>query len=257
MCSICYTERLINAPCIRSTCGHIFHLTCITTRIEKRWHRPRITFGYCNCPNCKMWLEFPDDSALQTKMKENKMLSDDIRTKAMERLKYEKREKDERLIKVGDAYYNKPEEYAFAIYSYYQCFKCKKPYFGGLKSCEMMMEEEKNQSEFKFEELVCAKCSGQGLALENCAKHGTEFVEFKCKFCCSVAQWFCWGSTHFCDTCHQKQVNGDYVSKKAKSDLPKCKGKTECPLKVDHKGNGDEFALGCSLCRNLMNSQDF
>ena len=23
-----------------------------------------------------------------------------------------------------------------AIYSYYQCWECKNPYFGGLKSCE-------------------------------------------------------------------------------------------------------------------------
>jgi len=175
----------------------------------------------------------------------------------MERLKYEKRDKDERLLKVGDQYYGKPEEYCMAIYSYYLCFKCKKPYFGGLKSCENLMEEEKNQSEFKFEELVCAGCSSVGIALENCPKHGVEFIEFKCKYCCSVAQWFCWGTTHFCDSCHQRQVNGDYVSKKAKSDLPKCKGKGICPLKVDHKENGDEFALGCSLCRNLMNSQDF
>ena len=34
-------------------------------------------------------------------------------------------------------------EYAIAIYSYYMCFKCKNPYFGGLKSCENMMDEEK------------------------------------------------------------------------------------------------------------------
>jgi len=52
-------------------------------------------------------------------------------------------------------------------------------------------------------------------------------------------------------------VNGDYVSKKSKNELPKCPGKAHCPLKVDHKTNGEEFALGCSLCRNLMNSQDF
>ena len=165
-------------------------------------------------------------------MKENFALREDIKRKSMERLKYEKRDKDERLSKVGDQYYGKPEDYARA------------------------MEEEKNQSDFKSEELICAPCSSQGILLENCPKHGVEFIEFKCKYCCSVAQWFCWGNTHFCDSCHQKQVNGDYVSKKPKSELPKCK-KGSCPLKVDHKENGDEFALGCSLCRNLMNSHNF
>ena len=28
-----------------------------------------------------------------------------------------------------------------AIYSYYMCFKCKTPYFGGLKDCERAIEE--------------------------------------------------------------------------------------------------------------------
>ena len=40
----------------------------------------------------------------------------------------------------------------------------------------------------------------------SCPKHGTEAIEWKCKFCCSVASWFCWGTTHFCDDCHRKQV---------------------------------------------------
>lgn len=28
-----------------------------------------------------------------------------------------------------------------AIYSYYMCFKCKEPYYGGLKDCERAIEE--------------------------------------------------------------------------------------------------------------------
>lgn len=60
---------------------------------------------------------------------------------SLDRLKHEGRDKDERLLKVGDPYYNKPMEYAIAIYSYYECYKCKNPYFGGLKSCEQMMAE--------------------------------------------------------------------------------------------------------------------
>lgn len=69
-------------------------------------------------------------------MKENYELYESIKKISMERLKYENRDKDERLSRVGDTYYQKPMEYSLAIYSYYMCFKCKKPYFGGLKSCE-------------------------------------------------------------------------------------------------------------------------
>jgi hypothetical protein len=53
------------------------------------------------------------------------------------------------------------------------------------------------------------------------------------------------GSTHFCEPCHKRQVDGDYVSKYTKDKLPKCPGKDKCPLQIDHKPNGDESALGC------------
>jgi E3 ubiquitin-protein ligase MYCBP2 len=25
---------------------------------------------------------------------------------------------------------------------------------------------------------------------------------YKCNFCCAVASWFCFGTTHFCEQCH-------------------------------------------------------
>lgn len=40
--------------------------------------------------------------------------------------------------------------------SYYECFKCKQPYFGGMKDCERQNEEVK---EYKPDELVCGKCA--------------------------------------------------------------------------------------------------
>jgi hypothetical protein len=40
------------------------------------------------------------------------------------------------------------------------------------------------------------------------------------------------------------------VSKYSKDKLPKCKGKKKCPLLVDHPPNGDEYVLGCAICRN-------
>jgi hypothetical protein len=123
------------------------------------------------------------------------------------------------------------------------------PYFGGLKSCEAANDSGK---EFKPDELVCGKCSAvaAGGGAKDCPNHGSDFIEFKCKFCCSVAQWFCWGNTHFCESCHTRQNNGDYVSRKKKNDLPKCPGADKCSLKSKHPANGEEYALGCSICRN-------
>ena len=40
-----------------------------------------------------------------------------------------------------------------------------------------------NDEKFDAEHLVCGGCVA-GDDAKNCAKHGKEFVEFKCKFCC-------------------------------------------------------------------------
>lgn len=69
------------------------------------------------------------------------------------------------------------------------------------------------------------------------------------QFCCSVATWFCWGNTHFCEECHKRQCAGDYLTRKPVSKLSKCKGKASCALGVDHPANGTEYSLGCTLCR--------
>ena len=130
----------------------------------------------------------------------------------MERAKFEDLHKDPRLKNKDDAYYNDLQGYAMKRLSYYQCFKCNEPYFGGMKACEAVND----YNNFKKEELVCGKCAAVsvGGGIKNCKIHGMEFIEYKCKFCCSIAQWFCWGNTHFCEACHKKQCSGDYVSRK-------------------------------------------
>jgi hypothetical protein len=43
---------------------------------------------------------------------------------------------------------------------------------------------------FNKEDLICADCCP--ISFENkCKKHGTKYIEFKCRFCCSPAVWFC------------------------------------------------------------------
>jgi hypothetical protein len=31
----------------------------------------------------------------------------------------------------------------------------------------------------------------------SCPRHGAEYMENKCRFCCSIAAWFCWGTVRF------------------------------------------------------------
>ena len=40
------------------------------------------------------------------------------------------------------------------------------------------------------------------------------------------------------------------MSRKSKSELPKCEGIDKCPLRIKHPDNGEEYALGCAICRN-------
>ena len=100
---------------------------------------------------------------------------------------------------------------------------------------------------------------GGAAGITKCAnkKHGSDHIDFKCRYCCSVAVWCCdlerelGGRTHFCDQCHVRWVKDEGgVQELWTYDPPKktC-NKRSCPLRVDHPEHGKEFNLGCALCR--------
>ena len=77
---------------------------------------------------------------------------------------------------------------------------------------------------------------------------------YKCRYCCSVAVYYCFGTTHFCTKCHER---GDEMVRMDKSILPKCPSGPggiqltgECPLKIRQPPTGEENALGCAICSN-------
>ena len=137
--------------------------------------------------------------------------------------------------------------------SYYMCYVCKKPYFAGRRECgnDPNMNNDDPNKNYDPKDCVCGKDANlSGVAGKtNCPKHGKDFIEYKCKFCCKIASWFCWGTTHFCEDCHKRKCNGDYVSKYSRDRLPRC-NKATCEVGGSHPPNGEEFALGCSICRN-------
>jgi len=112
--------------------------------------------------------------------------------------------------------------------------------------------------------------SGLFIELMNLSYSLTSCSEHKCQYCCSIASWYCWGKTHFCDSCHFRQqkgwrarytngvqitnknaILGDYITKYAKDRHPKCPGKEACPLKIEHPPNGEPYVLGCAICKEL------
>ncbi|XP_055587703.1 E3 ubiquitin-protein ligase highwire isoform X4 [Uranotaenia lowii] len=238
MCMICFTEALSSAPSIQLDCGHVFHFHCCKAVLTRRWNGPRISFGFSQCPICKMDIQH---LALTEILEPIVALKTDVKRKALMRLEYEGVAKN---LDSKDL-----AAYAMERYAYYVCSQCEKAYYGGEARCDAELGENYNP-----QELVCGGCSDVVKA-KMCPKHGTDFLEYKCRYCCSVAVFFCFGTTHFCDTCHD---DFQRLTNIPKNKLPKCpagpKAKQligeECPLHVIHPPTGEEFALGCGICRN-------
>jgi hypothetical protein len=230
LCAICYVETLQEAPCLEISCGHVFHAHCLEEKLAKRWPTARITFNFLDCPLCSQEIQHP---LLSAKIHAAYKYREVLESRFLERMKLEGLDEHEALITESSKYYKKPLEWCRENLTYYECFKCRKPYFGGLKECAGADREEPNR-----EELVCGGCSAGSAS---CPKHGAQFLEFKCKYCCNLAVWFCWGTTHFCDLCH---------SPPRKTVRLECPGEELCPLKAKHLPNGTECAIGCAVCRS-------
>ncbi|XP_058885301.1 E3 ubiquitin-protein ligase MYCBP2 isoform X4 [Acipenser ruthenus] len=248
MCMICFTEALSAAPAVQLDCSHVFHLQCSRRVLDNQWLGPRITFGFMSCPICKKKINHLMLKDLLDPIKE---LYEDVRRKALMRLEYEGLHKSEAITTPGARFHSDPAGFAMNRYAYYVCYKCKKAYFGGEARCDA---EAGQGDDYDPRELICGACSDVSRA-QMCSKHGTDFLEYKCRYCCSVAVFFCFGTTHFCNACHDDFQRMTSVSKE---ELPHCpagpKGKqlegSECPLHVVHPPTGEEFALGCGVCRN-------
>ncbi|KAJ3440543.1 e3 ubiquitin-protein ligase mycbp2 [Anaeramoeba flamelloides] len=239
-CNICWITSLETAPCIKLECGHIFHYHCLMMRLKTKWNGARITFNFIKCPLCKSKIEHV---SLKEILKPLNELWENLQIKIKKRLEYEGLIKNERIKK---DFNNDIYEFGMQKLAYYPCFKCKKPYFGGLKDCGNQREYNEN---FDESELICGGCSiVEGSQNKPCKKHGTDYLIWKCKFCCNVAVWFCWGNTHFCDPCHNKAGS---LPNLPKDKLPKCLGPPNCRGK--HPPNGNEHCYGCGLCNDTNN----
>jgi E3 ubiquitin-protein ligase MYCBP2 len=252
-CPICWSEKLEDSPLVLLKCGHYSHHKCLEN-IMKSWRGPKIKFNHIKCTACKNFLVSTNNPDLQEKINTEMEVYKLISSMSMERLKSDKLDKDKRLTDPNSDWFGKELEFALTKINYYNCYLCKKPYFAGLKECGGNPNDDNDpDKQFDPSSLIC----GNHNILENsilgqteCKTHGKDYIDYKCKFCCKIANWFCWGSTHFCEDCHSRQCKGDYVSKYTKEQLPKCGGASSCPLKINHPSNGEEFALGCSICRS-------
>uniref|UniRef100_A0A914WQL4 E3 ubiquitin-protein ligase MYCBP2 n=1 Tax=Plectus sambesii TaxID=2011161 RepID=A0A914WQL4_9BILA len=199
------------------------------------------------CPLCKRKLEHP---GLEELLRPLNDLFNEVANKAKLRLEYDGLLDSPALTSANSQFFGDPLAFAMDKYVYVLCHKCGKAYFGGESQCQQALDT----SQYNPEELVCGACSDVAGA-QICGRHGTEYLEYKCRFCCSVAVYFCFGTTHFCTICHDDFQRLMALPKQL---LPKCPAgpkavqlEGSCPLKVQHPETGEEFALGCGICRNL------
>lgn len=222
LCGICYTDELYKSPLCRLDCSHVFHYKCIEELLKKGYPGPEISFNFLNCPSCKKEISCSNNDFLSKLVNKFKKLKGNVVKLAKERVTNEKKTLN--------------KEITIDKLLFFMCFSCEKPYFGGYKHCQMLID----QHDYDKKDLICGGCCSLNdiSGLTNCQFHGKEYIEYKCKFCCSIACWQC-GSTHYCDGCHSKYPTV----------IEKCLGKERCDLGIDHPENGNEFGLGCSLCR--------
>ncbi|XP_061164967.1 E3 ubiquitin-protein ligase MYCBP2-like [Saccostrea echinata] len=175
-------------------------------------------------------------------------LYEKIKTKALTRLQHDGLFQSKDITQPSGGYYKDPAGFAMDKYAYYMCSKCQEPYFGGEGRCQDEVEEADPK------ELICPLCSDT-TKNKVCSRHGSDYLQYKCRYCCSLATYYCFGTTHFCDPCHS---NHTMVHGKPTSSLPKCPagpcGKQligcSCPLGIEHPPTGEEFVIGCALCVN-------
>jgi len=72
---------------------------------------------------------------------------------------------------------------------FYQCYDCQEPYFAGARACGVAGAEE-----VKREDLICGGCQ-KVPSFDECPKHGSSFLIFKCRFCCSFSTYYCFGKS--------------------------------------------------------------
>ena len=175
------------------------------------------------------------------------------------RKKLDKLDKGPEITNRHSEHFNKPIDYAMKIYSIFICFNCKKPYFGGDNKCADPIDD---GSIIDPKERLCSQCSNPQSFATECKKHGNEYIQWKCRYCCNFATFFCFGTTHFCEQCHSNAYGIKNIAADERAQCPSRFDKTTrlpkkingvCPLGQKHPLHGEEYCLGCAYCRKKIN----
>lgn len=249
-CPICWTEPLNAAPAVRLACGHVLHQHCVESMVRKgNTGGRRLTFKNIRCPLCSGIISHP---SLDTLVAPQYDMYQKVWRKALQRWVVEQRSPSPRPNDPTDE--DRIATLAMAKMSFFECSQCREPYYGGEVECggaEDVAEDIDDDVQVALAmELICRGCASKGQL--QCPEHGTEFLGWKCRYCCErEAHYFCFGTTHFCCVCHDIWQTGVDQRRKLQAGKP-CLGKDRCIFGGKHppgcRNGRDEYALGCTVC---------
>lgn len=250
-CPICWTETVGAAPAIRLSCGHVLHHHCAEAMVRKgNCGGRRLTFKSIRCPLCQAIMQHP---SINNIIAPQLTMYQKVRRKALQRWVVEQRQPLSKPGHPGDE--DRLASLAMHKMTFFECSQCQEPYYGGEVECADMNGEEEEDLDEDVQaalamELVCRGCASKGQL--QCPEHGTEFLGWKCRYCCErEAHYFCFGTTHFCYVCHDLWQTGVEQRRKLQAGKP-CLGKERCIFGGRHppvcRNGRDEYALGCTIC---------
>lgn len=188
-CAICLCP-LSEQPCLTLTCGHIWHLACVRSQILQAQPNPakRLLFSGCRCAKCAAFCDHPvladvAGAHLNLSIKVDGLITEQIKVDGVQ-------------LRGKEAL-----EYGRRTYAFYLCTLCEEPYFGGTIECA-----DADNRDLPSNDRLCPACSPRSTSTCGDASHRAFYV-WKCRYCCERASYVCYGSTHFCNSCHQRNSN--------------------------------------------------
>ena len=180
-------------------------------------------FFFIKCEACHQFFDCPFLPEIQKIIEYYKNLYKVIQRKKLQRAKFEN--------------LSSPKKEDLEKYAFFLCYKCKKPYYVGKnngKNTNYILDKYNNIEK----DCLCGKDSFVYIPNSDniCNKHGIDYMEYKCRYCCNMASRFV-SQTHYCEGC--------YFNKK---EIKSC-DKKNCELGGNHPANGEEFCLGCFACK--------
>ena len=251
-CGICLNP-LDAEETITLSCGHMWHLQCIQQQLENAQpsKSKRLVFTGCTCPICRKVCEHP-------KLENLTRRTDTLRTQVDAMIvEQSKIDSPEVWRDADDVVKRQLINDGHRTYAFYLCGGCDNPYFGGTIECADYEDEgELNTSEDR----LCPSCSQKAQVICTNLEH-RPFHVWKCRYCCRPSSFVCYGNTHFCKGCHDR--NSERVrngNKQALEGLP-CIGET-CPYPkangCNKHSNGSDLSCEqvyyCAACESSPSS---